>query len=299
MAEPVVAARTPIAVDLLAGRSILYCTCGRSERQPFCDGAHKGTGMQPHSYTPDTSGKVWLCRCKQTANPPLCDGSHRRVPADQIGRPFNLASAAFPARNGGEADASAWPDSPARAESQLTPSVPETASESRQGGRGVDVEVRPHPRQSDAADAMPVAAPTEEEPYVALIHEPAPAKFGYRKELLERVQAFHFHCGQATKTGLGLSVVPRPRLRSHNHCPVPCPSPSGSPRGPRTRHLDHHGRAPYRRGLPQGHGPRRGWHRGGERSHSGGGLHRRQDLSHECMSRRGHSLPRTRSFGAD
>lgn len=79
MTERVVAAKSPIGVDVEAGKSYWWCRCGRSARQPFCDGSHKGTGIGPLKYDATQDGKVWFCCCKQTASEPLCDGSHKRL----------------------------------------------------------------------------------------------------------------------------------------------------------------------------------------------------------------------------
>jgi len=79
MAEPIPATTTPIGVDVEAGKTYWWCSCGRSASQPFCDGSHKGTGLAPLSYTPDVSRKLWFCGCKRTAGQPLCDGSHNRL----------------------------------------------------------------------------------------------------------------------------------------------------------------------------------------------------------------------------
>lgn len=67
----------PIEVAVEAGRTYYWCSCGRSARQPFCDGAHKGSGMAPKAFTAKESGTVWLCVCKRTKDQPFCDGSHR------------------------------------------------------------------------------------------------------------------------------------------------------------------------------------------------------------------------------
>ena len=37
----VCAKRGSVPVDVIAGKTYYYCTCGRSEKQPFCDGKHK------------------------------------------------------------------------------------------------------------------------------------------------------------------------------------------------------------------------------------------------------------------
>lgn len=79
MDKPVVAAKQPIDVDLHEGREYWWCACGRSSDQPFCDGSHQGTGIEPLGFKPEKNGEAWLCRCKQTKTPPYCDGSHKQV----------------------------------------------------------------------------------------------------------------------------------------------------------------------------------------------------------------------------
>jgi hypothetical protein len=79
MSEPVVAAKAPIGVAVDAGKSYWWCTCGRSAKQPFCDGSHKGTEFTPHQYTASESKTMYFCACKATKNAPLCDGSHKAL----------------------------------------------------------------------------------------------------------------------------------------------------------------------------------------------------------------------------
>jgi CDGSH-type Zn-finger protein len=81
MNEAVIAARAPIAVDVEAGKTYYWCACGKSAKQPFCDGSHKGGAFSPLAYTPAQTGKVWLCACKQTHKAPLCDGTHKTLGA--------------------------------------------------------------------------------------------------------------------------------------------------------------------------------------------------------------------------
>ena len=66
----------PIGVDVLEGKSYFWCTCGKSCKQPFCDGSHKGTEFSPLVYKAEQSKKVFFCTCKKTKDQPLCDGSH-------------------------------------------------------------------------------------------------------------------------------------------------------------------------------------------------------------------------------
>ena len=77
--DPIVAQKAPYPVDVEAGKSYFWCTCGRSDNQPFCDGSHSGTGLEPEKYTAEKDGKVFFCGCKATGNSPLCDGSHSKL----------------------------------------------------------------------------------------------------------------------------------------------------------------------------------------------------------------------------
>jgi CDGSH-type Zn-finger protein len=79
MAEPVIAGRAPLAVDVEQGKNYYWCTCGRSQKQPFCDGAHKGTEFAPLKWTAVATKKVYFCNCKKTGKPPLCDGTHAKL----------------------------------------------------------------------------------------------------------------------------------------------------------------------------------------------------------------------------
>ena len=80
MSSPVVAAKAPIPVDVEAGKSYWWCTCGQSSKQPFCDGSHKGSEFAPMKYDAAKSEKLWFCACKATGKAPLCDGSHKKLP---------------------------------------------------------------------------------------------------------------------------------------------------------------------------------------------------------------------------
>ncbi len=77
--EPVPAQLGPYQVELEEGRMYAWCACGLSERQPFCDGKHKGTSFVPNVFTAEESGDAWFCACKHTGNEPKCDGSHKNL----------------------------------------------------------------------------------------------------------------------------------------------------------------------------------------------------------------------------
>ena len=76
MAEPIPAQKSPYAVDVLEGKKYFWCACGRSAKQPFCDGSHKGTGLSPVAFQATASKTLYFCGCKHTGNKPLCDGTH-------------------------------------------------------------------------------------------------------------------------------------------------------------------------------------------------------------------------------
>ncbi len=85
--EPEIGGDAPIAVDLEDGKTVWWCACGRSKTQPFCDGSHAGTGLEPVAFTPTRSKTYFLCTCKRTQRMPLCDGSHNALGAAPAGAP--------------------------------------------------------------------------------------------------------------------------------------------------------------------------------------------------------------------
>ena len=69
--------------ELEEGRAYLWCRCGRSRSQPYCDGSHRGTDFLPVRHVAAGKGEeVLFCGCKHTKTPPFCDGSHNRLVAD-------------------------------------------------------------------------------------------------------------------------------------------------------------------------------------------------------------------------
>ncbi|CAK0774527.1 CDGSH iron-sulfur domain-containing protein 3 [Azospirillaceae bacterium] len=74
--QSVVSQSAPYAVEVEAEKAYFWCRCGLSKKEPFCDGAHKGTDFAPMKYIPTEAGTAYFCGCKKTAGQPLCDGRH-------------------------------------------------------------------------------------------------------------------------------------------------------------------------------------------------------------------------------
>ena len=104
MDKPVIADRKPKLIQLEAGKDYMWCACGRSKNQPFCDGSHAGTSFKPLAFKAEKDGDAALCQCKRSGNKPYCDGSHARLDVDgnlpaskNDGPPAAVATAEEPA----------------------------------------------------------------------------------------------------------------------------------------------------------------------------------------------------------
>lgn len=86
--------------EVKAGQRYLWCSCGRSAKQPFCDGSHVGTEFTPVLFKADADEDVIFCGCKQTGTGPFCDGTHNNLPGgysqDDPESPANRAIAMVP-----------------------------------------------------------------------------------------------------------------------------------------------------------------------------------------------------------
>jgi CDGSH-type Zn-finger protein/quercetin dioxygenase-like cupin family protein len=79
-ALPKTAQYKPYYCELTKGRTYAWCACGLSKSQPFCDGSHKGTGIEPVLYRAREDGEeVLFCGCKHTDDKPFCDGAHNNL----------------------------------------------------------------------------------------------------------------------------------------------------------------------------------------------------------------------------
>lgn len=78
MSSPKVAQKGPFVVKESKGKK-MWCACGESKKQPYCDGSHSGTDFFPEIVHIDEEKTVAWCGCKQSGNKPFCDGSHSKI----------------------------------------------------------------------------------------------------------------------------------------------------------------------------------------------------------------------------
>ena len=79
MPTPIIAQKSPFAVNVETGKSYAWCSCGGSKTQPFCDGSHKGTGFAPIMFKAEKTETVYFCGCKHSKAGATCDGTHKTV----------------------------------------------------------------------------------------------------------------------------------------------------------------------------------------------------------------------------
>ena len=79
MSEPTIAQKSPCPVEVEAGKSYYWCSCGKSASQPFCDGSHKGSDFTPVKFEATETKVAYFCGCKHSAGPVLCDGKHKTL----------------------------------------------------------------------------------------------------------------------------------------------------------------------------------------------------------------------------
>ncbi|MDC0565021.1 glutamate synthase-related protein, partial [Amylibacter sp.] len=237
--------------------------CGKSQKQPFCDGSHIGTDISPMKFSVEEAGSIALCQCKASANAPFCDGAHAGLGNLNVGDQTPTIKTDIPV-------ASPTPEEPtvARIHELAKNGLSKVGHHGEMGSMGVPRKDLPHwddiqilpaqmarkPLQDDIrVETKVVIGPKaikplkldiplfvsdmsygalSEEAKIALargaelagtgicsgeggmlpeeqnenskyFYELASAQFGWKPELVEKVQAFHFKGGQGAKTGTG------------------------------------------------------------------------------------------------
>ena len=77
MNNPKVVQKFPYKVTVESEKNYWWCSCGKSSKQPFCDGSHEGTEFLPLKVKLDEEKDVFLCGCKMSKNGAFCDGTHK------------------------------------------------------------------------------------------------------------------------------------------------------------------------------------------------------------------------------
>jgi CDGSH iron-sulfur domain-containing protein 3 len=67
MSDPVIVQKEPYPMNVEEGKNYFWCACGKSSKQPLCDGSHKGTGLAPIKFTAPKDQKVYFCGLCATA----------------------------------------------------------------------------------------------------------------------------------------------------------------------------------------------------------------------------------------
>lgn len=79
MEKPTIAQKSPIPIEVEAGKTYFWCSCGKSSKQPFCDGSHKDTGFTPMAWKAEETARKFFCACKMSDKQPFCDGTHSKI----------------------------------------------------------------------------------------------------------------------------------------------------------------------------------------------------------------------------
>ena len=81
--ESKIARYKPWYYKVVPGKQYFWCACGRSASQPFCDGSHRGTGIEPLAWQAgENDHEVLFCGCKHSGDKPFCDGAHKQFNSD-------------------------------------------------------------------------------------------------------------------------------------------------------------------------------------------------------------------------
>lgn len=79
MEKPTIAGKSPMPVELEAGKIYAWCSCGQSSNQPWCDGTHQPTNFTPVVFKAEETKTAYMCNCKHSGTPQFCDGTHAKL----------------------------------------------------------------------------------------------------------------------------------------------------------------------------------------------------------------------------
>ena len=77
MDKPATPQKGPYKIKVEKDKIYFWCSCGLSQKQPFCDGTHKKEGkFKSIEFEATESEELDFCGCKMSGRPPFCDGAH-------------------------------------------------------------------------------------------------------------------------------------------------------------------------------------------------------------------------------
>ena len=80
MDKPVTPQKGPYKIKVEKSKVYFWCACALSQKQPFCDGAHRKEGkFKSVKFLAMESEELDFCGCKMSDRPPFCDGTHSRT----------------------------------------------------------------------------------------------------------------------------------------------------------------------------------------------------------------------------
>ena len=230
MRNPIIADNKPIKVNLSKGEEYYFCTCGKSNSQASCDGTHKQfkvneIGKEGPGILTEHSE---LASIKSTPEEPTLEFIHQLANEglSKLGHHGQMTSMGVP-RN----ELPHWDDLQImtaqidtkplqedsnvstelvigpKAKKPLVLKIPLFVSDMSFGALSEEAKIALSRGANLAGTGICSGEggmlPEEQEENSRYFYEYASAGFGYKEELLNKVQAFHFKCGQGAKTGTG------------------------------------------------------------------------------------------------
>ncbi|HAS6659069.1 TPA: glutamate synthase [Vibrio parahaemolyticus] len=230
MSKPIIADNKPIKVELKAGQEYYFCRCGRSKKQPYCDGTHKRfTAEQVGKEGPDQKReKSEKLAAANTQEEPTLEFIHQlaREGLSKLGHHGPMAAMGVPRHLLPHWDAiqimvaqmATQPlleDVPVSTELIVGPNarkplklaIPLLVSDMSFGALSEEAKIALAKGAELAGTGICSGEggmlPEEQAANSRYFYELASAKFGYDESKLLKVQAFHFKGGQGAKTGTG------------------------------------------------------------------------------------------------